>query len=237
MNFDEYQKETLRTGSRLNLDKWLANAALGLTGEAGEAADLIKKHLFHGHDLNREKLKKELGDVLWYVAWLAEAVNIPLSEVAEANVAKLRERYPYGFDEKRSRDRGDGLLGGDQAEDITAKIANQPKQPVEPHKPPIATIDDGPSCSLAECPPGLFRVGVRLGFKSEYGADAYVLESGEFWWGGCKTSWERAEQMVQPLVIAGYKEPTVIIPSERLELEERMREHMKSHRVVVKGGT
>lgn len=86
----------------------LANGALGLAGEAGEAADLIKKHLFHDHPLDRDKLRDELGDVLWYVATLARTLELDLSEVAERNVEKLRARYPEGFSAARSRNRPDG---------------------------------------------------------------------------------------------------------------------------------
>lgn len=74
-------------------------AALGLCGEAGEFADLVKKAMFHGpgHELDIEKAKKELGDVLWYIADAAAALGVTLEEVAEANRDKLRARYPNGF--------------------------------------------------------------------------------------------------------------------------------------------
>ncbi len=106
MNMDDYQALAATTANQ-DLDKGqlLANMALGLAGEAGEAADLIKKHLFHGHPLNEERLVKELGDVLWYVAMMARALGRPLGEVAEINVAKLKERYPEGFSVGRSLER------------------------------------------------------------------------------------------------------------------------------------
>lgn len=78
-------------------DNERASYALGLAGEAGEVCDLLKKAWGHGHALDAEKLKKELGDVLWYVAALAEQHGLRLSDVAEANVAKLSARYPQGF--------------------------------------------------------------------------------------------------------------------------------------------
>lgn len=78
---------------------------LGIAGEAGEVADLLKKHLGHGHELDREKLIKELGDCLWYIAALATWLGVPLSEVAEKNIEKLRARYPNGFDSERSKNR------------------------------------------------------------------------------------------------------------------------------------
>ncbi|MCP4908920.1 MAG: nucleoside triphosphate pyrophosphohydrolase family protein, partial [bacterium] len=69
MNFDEYQRDAARTSNdgRLFEDR-IANAALGLAGEAGEFADMAKKWLYHGHTLHNEAAAKELGDVLWYVA-------------------------------------------------------------------------------------------------------------------------------------------------------------------------
>lgn len=81
--------------------------ALGLAGESGEVADLIKKHLGHGHSLDKGKLTKELGDVLWYIAVLSSEVGMSLEEVAEANLAKLRARYPEGFSTERSLNRND----------------------------------------------------------------------------------------------------------------------------------
>lgn len=100
---DTYQVHATRTQNKtLSYDTQLATLGLGIAGEAGEVADLIKKHLGHGHDLDREKLKAELGDVLWYVACLADRFGIPLSEVAGGNVEKLERRYPNGFDSARS---------------------------------------------------------------------------------------------------------------------------------------
>jgi len=98
IGFDEYQAAADRTRAHDLSDRdALAMAAMGLAGEGGECCDHVKKHLFHGHALDKEKLKKEIGDVLWYVAILAKEIGLPLSAVAEANVAKLRARYPDGF--------------------------------------------------------------------------------------------------------------------------------------------
>lgn len=83
----------------------LLNGALGLTGESGEVSDMIKKHIFHGHDLDRDELIKELGDVCWYVALLCNAIGVSLDEVMTRNIDKLRERYPEGFSESASRNR------------------------------------------------------------------------------------------------------------------------------------
>jgi len=83
----------------------VANYALGIAGEAGEVADAVKKEIFHGHTSDREALKKELGDVLHYVAGLAWMYGFTLDEVATANIQKLMARYPDGFSEEASRNR------------------------------------------------------------------------------------------------------------------------------------
>lgn len=109
MSMDDYQRAALRTATVDAFDPreslGLARDALGLTGEAGEVADHVKKFVGHGHALDTDKVKKELGDVLWYVAVLAYRIGCTLEEVAEANVEKLRARYPDGFSAQRSINR------------------------------------------------------------------------------------------------------------------------------------
>ncbi|MEE8372505.1 MAG: nucleoside triphosphate pyrophosphohydrolase family protein [Dehalococcoidia bacterium] len=72
-------------------------AGLGLAGESGEVADIIKKHLLHGGHLDRAHLKEELGDVLWYLMHACNVFKIPISEVAHGNILKLCERYPNQY--------------------------------------------------------------------------------------------------------------------------------------------
>ena len=111
-DFTRYQLAALRTAGPLTTQRdQLICGALGLTGEAGETADLVKKHLFQGHELDRAKVIKELGDVLWYLVLLANAVDSSLDEVAAANLAKLRARYPDGFDPERSINRPEMVSG------------------------------------------------------------------------------------------------------------------------------
>ncbi|UTH13308.1 nucleoside triphosphate pyrophosphohydrolase family protein [Macrococcus equipercicus] len=108
MNLNTYQELAGRTHNKsLTQTESLTNYALGLTGEAGEVADQIKKHVFHGHQLDRDELKKELGDVLWYIANLAAVNGIELAEVAELNINKLKKRYPEGFSQADSINRED----------------------------------------------------------------------------------------------------------------------------------
>ena len=81
--------------------------AIGLAGEAGEVAELIKKGVFHQHGVDRQKLAKELGDVLWYAAALCTKAGLDMGEVMQVNIDKLRERYPNGYSSEDSKRRVD----------------------------------------------------------------------------------------------------------------------------------
>ena len=104
MTINDYQEAALRTANREKLSdkELLTNGVLGLSGESGECADLVKKHLFQGHELDAEKLANELGDVAWYLALASYAIGYSLEAVLQMNVDKLRKRYPDGFSEERS---------------------------------------------------------------------------------------------------------------------------------------
>lgn len=105
MQANDYQKEALRTASSIKEEDLILNGALGLSGESGEVADIIKKYMFQGHELDKEKLIDELGDVCWYIAILAKGLNVELDEVLLHNVEKLRRRYPKGFNAQKSINR------------------------------------------------------------------------------------------------------------------------------------
>ena len=81
------------------------NACLGLSGEVGEFNDMIKKWIFHEKDLDEEHLKKELGDIMWYIAMMCHAFRWGLDEIMEMNINKLKARYPEGFDTDRANNR------------------------------------------------------------------------------------------------------------------------------------
>ncbi len=106
MTAQEYLAQVLRTyaGSSDQKEK-LTLSALGLTGEAGEVADHIKKALFQGHSIDSLHLLEELGDILWYTALAAHAIDFNLNDVMEYNVQKLHKRYPNGFDPEQSINR------------------------------------------------------------------------------------------------------------------------------------
>lgn len=103
MTINEYQKLAMTTlNPALDKKDVLINGVMGLCGEAGEAIDIVKKYLAQGHDLDREALIKELGDVAWYLAETAYALDVSLEEVMQRNIDKLKARYPQGFDAARS---------------------------------------------------------------------------------------------------------------------------------------
>ena len=110
MTINEYQNEAMRTASGVNYENhgMLINAALGLCGESGEVADIVKKAMFQGHELDVNHIAKELGDVAWYLAVGARAIGYDLETIMQMNVDKLRARYPDGFDADRSQHRQAG---------------------------------------------------------------------------------------------------------------------------------
>ena len=97
MNFDEYQSKARSTAIYDKLNYRVVYPALGLTGEAGEVAEKVKKKLRGDHEeFDVEGLEKELGDVLWYLANLAEDLGLSLQTIAEKNIAKLQSRKERG---------------------------------------------------------------------------------------------------------------------------------------------
>ncbi len=100
MNFEEYQKQSRKTAVYPNLGDNFIYPTLGLVGESGEIAEKIKKVIRDDKGImsieKKEDLKKELGDVLWYLAQLSTELNLNLNEVAEANIKKLSDRLDRG---------------------------------------------------------------------------------------------------------------------------------------------
>ena len=111
MNVNEYQKQAMTTlNPELNKKDVLINSVMGLCGESGEAIDIVKKWLAQGHELDKAHLVKELGDIAWYLAEAATALGLSLEEILQANIDKLKKRYPDGFDTERSMIRLSGDL-------------------------------------------------------------------------------------------------------------------------------
>jgi NTP pyrophosphatase (non-canonical NTP hydrolase) len=106
LSMNQYQELAARTaGAGKEGERRQIIAALGLAGEAGEFANLVKKMTAHGHPITADELADELGDVLWYLAEAVTACGLKLNDVAQMNVEKLKSRYPEGFSQERSINR------------------------------------------------------------------------------------------------------------------------------------
>ena len=111
MTINEYQELAMTTlNPELNKKDVLINSVMGLCGESGEAIDIVKKWLAQGHELDKERLKKELGDIAWYLAEAATVLDFTLEEILQENIDKLKKRYPDGFEVKKSVERLKGDL-------------------------------------------------------------------------------------------------------------------------------
>lgn len=121
----EYQKLAMRTNDGKGLERLessveyckyfgkpdiggILNACLGLSGEVGEFNDIIKKWIFHKKPTDMEHLKKECGDILWYVAMMCESFGWSMDEIMQMNIDKLKARYPEGFSIERANNRKEG---------------------------------------------------------------------------------------------------------------------------------
>lgn len=105
LNLNDYQRMARRTaGTKKKSDK-MEEALFGLAGEVGELCDHYKKYMHHGHDLDYDHMAEEAGDVMWYLAEIADALDVTLENIARRNIDKLRKRYPDGFDPERSINR------------------------------------------------------------------------------------------------------------------------------------
>lgn len=109
MDVNEYQKAAMATlNPALDKKNVLINSVMGLCGESGEAIDIVKKWLMQGHELDKDHLIKELGDVAWYLAEAATALDVSLETIFQGNLAKLHQRFPNGFDTEASVNRKKG---------------------------------------------------------------------------------------------------------------------------------
>lgn len=113
MNASKYQQQAARTLIDApdfeipDNEIMLVWNAIGLAGEAGEVCELVKKGVFHQHGIDREKMVKELGDVLWYVSALCTKLDMDMGVIMEVNIRKLQERYPQGYSSQDSKRRVD----------------------------------------------------------------------------------------------------------------------------------
>ena len=126
MTGNEYQKLAMRTNDWKGTERLgtlvdasidcidipdfggMVNGCFGLAGESGEVLDIVKKWIFHEKGLDIDHLKKELGDVMWYVAMICESAGFALDELMKMNIDKLKARYPHGFDTYLANHRQEG---------------------------------------------------------------------------------------------------------------------------------
>jgi len=115
----EYQRMAIQTAKVAPTEEQLMASAFGLSGEAAELlcavmnlvthaggfTEHMKKHVIHGHSLDKEKVVKEMGDVMWYLALAADTIDVTLPEIMGANIKKLRERYGDKFSSDASINR------------------------------------------------------------------------------------------------------------------------------------
>lgn len=100
MNLNEYQKLCKNTAQDFeNKEKEIMSWGLGIVGEAGDVAGCIKKTFSHNND-QKEGIRENIGDTLWYIAMICNFFSWDLEEVLEENIAKLKKRYPEGFTHK-----------------------------------------------------------------------------------------------------------------------------------------
>lgn len=102
MDFNEYQKLAMRTASDATKQNLILNGVMGLCGESGECIDIVKKHIFQGHELDKQKLIDEASDCFWYLAAIATGLEVSMEEIASHNIEKLKKRYPNGFNVNES---------------------------------------------------------------------------------------------------------------------------------------
>ena len=105
IDVNDYQKDALRTIGQISTSDKILQGALGIAGESGEVVDLVKKWKYHGHNLDIDNLETELGDILFYIAILADAAGISFNTLLVRNMNKRIDRYPDGFDPDRSKNR------------------------------------------------------------------------------------------------------------------------------------
>lgn len=104
--FSEYQKNALRTASTaVTTEHDLWHGVLGLVTESAEMADVLKKQHAYGKPIDLVNLKEELGDVLWYIALLCRALDTDMETIAQANIEKLKIRYPERYTNEKALNR------------------------------------------------------------------------------------------------------------------------------------
>lgn len=106
MDIREFQRVSTRTlNKELSKEQQVSNMIFGANGELGEVTDILKKHLYQGHRIDKQHLAEEIGDTLFYIVNLCTVYNLDVEDILQANVDKLKKRFPNGFDAERSINR------------------------------------------------------------------------------------------------------------------------------------
>lgn len=106
MKLIEYQMLSSRTRrTDLSKEEQIKNCLMGIAGEAGEIVDKFKKHYYQGHTLEPREVVFEIGDLLFYQAWLCDLMGYTLEEAGTMNIQKIWDRYREGFSEEDSQNR------------------------------------------------------------------------------------------------------------------------------------
>ena len=107
-SINQYQRDAYRTVNRnLNPHEMEAHALHGMASEIGELHGLYQK-VYQGHEFDEEHARKEVGDLLWFVAEWCTAHDVEMSDIMRMNIEKLKARYPEGFEESKSLKRAEG---------------------------------------------------------------------------------------------------------------------------------
>ena len=105
----DFQTDAMRTAKPLPEEWALSHLAMLASGEAGELADGIKKHLIYGQPLDRENILEELGDLLWSVAYGAELMGESMETIGRLCIEKLQRRYPNAYSDHHAQERLDKI--------------------------------------------------------------------------------------------------------------------------------
>lgn len=101
MTLDDYENAAARTTNlKLTDTERLMDAAAGLAEESGEILSIVRKHIYQHRSIDKGKLETELGDALWCLAITARTAGLSLEQIATANIAKLRDRFPEGYKDR-----------------------------------------------------------------------------------------------------------------------------------------
>ena len=103
----EFQRGAARTAKRKDFTYDLLHAALGIASEAGEFTTSVKASIIYGKPLDNENLQEELGDLLWFISLACDVLNLELSDVMQANIDKLKKRYPEKYTDSDALARAD----------------------------------------------------------------------------------------------------------------------------------